>query len=223
MPKIYTEKSVLEAALERLEFLFSEFENVYFTVSGGKDSSVMVQLAEKVAARLNRTYDCLYIDLEAQYQRTIQHVEKLKTLSHIGTFYHVALPMALRNAVSMLQPKWICWDDRMKDVWVRELPEDAITEQNCPWEWFKKGEEFEDFIVQFAAWYKSVHDGKSVCCVGIRADESLTRFQTVAFPERKEEYKEKHWTTRLNDGLYNAFPIISHIIFLKYIHSLFMS
>jgi len=207
MPKIYTEKNVLDAALERLEFLFSEFENVYFTVSGGKDSSVMVQLAEKVASKMNRKYDVMFIDLEAQYARTIRHVEELKKLPHIGRFYHVALPLALRNAVSMLQPKWICWDTGMKDLWVRDLPKDAVTEKNCPWEWFRPGEEFEEFILEFAKWYKGMHEGKTACCVGIRADESLTRLQTVAFPDRKEEYMGRHWTTRLADGLYNAFPI----------------
>lgn len=207
MPKIYEEQNVLDAAMERLTFIFSEFEHVYYSVSGGKDSSVMVQLAERVAAKLNRSYDVLYIDLEAQYAHTIEHINELKQLPHIGTFYHVALPMALRNAVSMLQPKWICWDAQQKELWVRPLPEDAITEENCPWEWFKRGEEFEEFIIEFAAWYHSIHPGKTACGVGIRADESLNRFQTIAFHERKEEYKEKHWTTKLQEGVYNFYPI----------------
>lgn len=65
MPKKYLEKNVLEAAIERLEIIFNNFENIYFSVSGGKDSSVMVQLANKVAKRLNKKFDVLYIDLEA--------------------------------------------------------------------------------------------------------------------------------------------------------------
>ena len=104
MPKIYEEQNVMDAALERLRYVFSTFENIYFSVSGGKDSSVMVQLAERIAEETGRTYDVLYIDLESQYAHTIAHIEELKQLPHIGTFYHVALPMALRNAVSMLQP-----------------------------------------------------------------------------------------------------------------------
>lgn len=207
MPKIYTEQNVLEAALERLRFIFSQFDSVYFSVSGGKDSSVMVQLAERVAAEMHRTYDVLYIDFEAQYARTIAHVEELKTLAHIGTFYHVALPMALRNAVSMLQPKWICWEEASKPLWVRPLPENAITMANCPWDWFQPGEEFEEFIVQFAQWYHQTHPGKTACGVGIRADESLNRFQTIAFYSRKQEYAEKHWTTRIASDVYNFYPL----------------
>lgn len=197
----------MEAAYERLQYIFDEFDNIYFSISGGKDSSVMVQLAEQVAAKLGRTYDVLYIDFEAQYQRTIEHINELKGLEHIGKFYHVALPIALRNAVSMLQPKWICWDAREKDKWVRPLPKDAITQANCPWNWFRPGEEFEDFIVEFAHWYSDTHAGQVACGVGIRADESLNRFQTIAFHERKQEYQGRHWTTRMGEAIYNFYPI----------------
>ena len=86
MPKIYKEQNVLDAALDRLRYVFERFEGVYFSVSGGKDSSVMVQLAERVAAELDRSYDVLYIDFEAQYARTIEHIEELKQLPHIGRF-----------------------------------------------------------------------------------------------------------------------------------------
>lgn len=207
MPKLYEDINVLDAAMRRLRYIFSEFENIYFSVSGGKDSSVMVQLAERVAAETGRTYDVLYIDMEAQYARTIEHISQLKTLPHIGRFYHVALPMALRNAVSMLQPKWICWDETAEELWVRKLPEDAITAKNCPWDWYRRGEEFEEFIIEFARWYHSVHTGKTACGVGIRTDESLNRFQTIAFYQRKEEYAGRHWTTRLDEGIYNFYPL----------------
>ena len=83
MAKIYLEKNVLEASLERLEIMFQNFDNIYFSVSGGKDSSVMVQLANCVAKEMNRKFDVLYIDFEAQYRHTIEHIEELKTLSQI--------------------------------------------------------------------------------------------------------------------------------------------
>ncbi len=210
MPKIYRDENVLDAALSRLRYIFSEFDNVYFCVSGGKDSSVMVQLAERVAGEMNRKYDVLYIDFEAQYADTIRHVNELKTLKHINVFYHVALPMALRNAVSMLQPKWICWDEEKKDLWVRPMPEGAVNIASCPWDFFRYGMEFEDFIREFALFYHSNGNGKTACCVGIRADESLTRFNTVATPDRKITYQGKTWTTKLfqDQEVYNVFPII---------------
>ncbi len=212
MPKKYLEKNVLEAALERLEIMFKNFDNIYFSVSAGKDSSVMVQLANKVAKKLNKKFDVLFIDLEAQYRHTIEHVEELKQLSQIRDFYHIALPIALRNAVSVLQPKWICWEEESKHLWVREMPKDSINIGNCPFDWFRKGEEFEEFILQFADWYQKKHKGKVACGIGIRTDESLNRFRTIAFQEKKITFKDYNWTTQLKISekymnIYNFYPI----------------
>ena len=89
---------------------------VYISFSGGKDSSVMIQLAARKARELNKKFSVLYIDLEAQYKATIEHIEELRTeISDVcENFYWCALPLSLRNAVSVIQPKWICWDKKDK-------------------------------------------------------------------------------------------------------------
>lgn len=212
MAKKYLEKNVLEAAKERLETIFRNFDNIYFSVSGGKDSSVMVQLANQIATKLNKKFDVLFIDLEAQYRYTIEHIQELKQLPQIRDFYHIALPIALRNAVSVLQPKWICWEEESKHLWVRSRPEDSINIHNCPFPWFKKGEEFEEFIVQFANWYQEKSQGKVACGIGIRTDESLNRFRTIAFQEKKITFQNHNWTTKLKVNekhieVYNFYPI----------------
>lgn len=212
MPKVYLEKNVLDAAFERLEIIFNNFDNVYFSVSAGKDSSVMVQLANIVAKRLNKKFDVLYVDLEGQYQATINHLYELKKLSQIRDFYHIALPLALRNAISVLQPKWICWEEESKDLWIREMPKDSINIHNCPFDWFRKGEEFEEFIIQFATWYQKKCGGPVACGIGIRTDESLNRFRTLTFQKNKETFNNYNWTTRVKYSkqvldVYNFYPI----------------
>ena len=212
MSKIYLEKNVLTAAIERLEIIFNNFDNIYFSISGGKDSSVMIQLANIVAKKLNKQFDVLFIDLEAQYQYTIKHLYELKELSQIRDFYHIALPIALRNAVSILQPKWICWEEKSKHLWVRDLPKDSINISNCPFEWFKPGEEFEDFIIEFADWYQKKYNTPVAAGIGIRTDESLNRFRTIAFQDNKETFKNYNWTTKIkfyeeHINAYNFYPI----------------
>ena len=212
MSKKYLEKNVLDATMERLEIMFQNFENIYFSVSGGKDSSVMVQLANKIAQKLNKKFDVLFIDLEAQYRYTIEHIEELKQLSQIRDFYHITLPIALRNAVSVLQPKWICWEEESKHLWVRSMPENTINVDNCPFTWFKKGEEFEEFIIQFAGWYQEKYQGKVACGIGLRTDESLNRFRTIAFQEKKITFNNYNWTTKLKVNekhidVYNFYPL----------------
>lgn len=113
--KQYTEQNVLDAAIERYRFIFEEFNHVYFSLSGGKDSSVMLELADMVANEVGASYDVLSIHLEAQYKDTINHIEYLRNhLQHYDDFYWVCLPLSLRNGVSVFDPKWICWDDEKK-------------------------------------------------------------------------------------------------------------
>ena len=76
--KIYNDKNVFDAAMERIEFAFDNFENLCVSYSGGKDSTVMIQLVEMVAKKKNKKYDVLFIDMEAQYLMTIEHIKTLK-------------------------------------------------------------------------------------------------------------------------------------------------
>jgi len=214
MPKIYTNKNVLEATIERFHIVFNEFDNVYLSISGGKDSSVMMQLAAREARKLNKKFSILYIDLEAQYKATINHIEELiqDNKDRLDEIYWICLPISLRNAVSILQPKWTCWDKKDKDKWVRDMPTNkwVINENNCPWDWFRYQMEFEEFIILFAKWYSLQH-GQSAAGIGIRSDESLNRFRTIINKD-KERWNGYSWTTRVKVNqkhvdCYNFFPL----------------
>lgn len=52
--KIIYDKNVYEAAKERLNFLFDEFEDIYVSVSGGKDSTVALNMTLEVARERNQ-------------------------------------------------------------------------------------------------------------------------------------------------------------------------
>ena len=111
MPKIFLDKDVYSATDERLDYIFTHFDNYLFSISGGKDSSVMLQLAARKARQVNKKISVLYIDFEAQYKATINHLTDLiEEISDVlDNWYWIALPISLRNAVSVIQPKWICW------------------------------------------------------------------------------------------------------------------
>lgn len=206
MPKIYKNKNVYEAALERYRIIFEEFDNYYVSVSGGKDSSVMLQIMAQEARKYRKKFSVLYIDLEAQYKATIDHINDLidRTKDVVDKWYWVAMPISLRNAASAIQPKWICWDKKDKEKWVRPYPtkrKDIVLcmEDNYPkgWDWFFKGMEFEEFILWFGKWFNETKSGKTAAGIGIRSDESLNRFRTIV-SEGKEKYKDYNWTTRIH-------------------------
>ena len=220
MPKIYKNINVYDAAIARYQTVLKEFDNYYLSVSGGKDSSIMLQLMAQEARKCGKKFSVLYIDLEAQYQATIDHINVLidATKDVVENWYWCALPLSLRNAVSAIQPKWICWDEKDKEKWVREYPTKRkdvtlITEDTLPseWHWFFKGMEFEEFILWFAKWFNETHGGKTAAGIGIRSDESLNRFRTIV-SDKKERYKNYSWTTRAHCksevlNCWNFFPL----------------
>ena len=205
--KKYLDKNVFESFKERAEFIFNEFEHIYVSLSGGKDSSVTIQLFNQVAKEKGRTFDVLFVDYEAQYQYTIDHIYELKELSNIGTFYHIALPFKASNSCSVFNKFWYPWNEKYKDIWTRELPKDAITINNHPFgdlyneELFLRG-----LFKMFSTWYCQHYKTNKVANIqGIRTDESFNRFRAVAFGVNM--YKNVNYSTDNNDGTFSFYPI----------------
>lgn len=198
--------NVLQAAQDRIRYCFDHFEKVYISFSGGKDSSVTFHLAAQEALRRGRPLGVLLIDLEAQYQLTIQHAEEMCDLySDIIDLHWVCLPMKLRNAVSNYEPVWCAWDPDSRESWVREMPRrKGVISDPAFFDFFEPGMEFEEFIELFAIWYAK--GASAAALIGIRADESLNRWRTICKWEKATHFG-KRWTTEVVDGVFNAYPI----------------
>lgn len=195
---------VLQAARLRIAYAFDHFERIYISFSAGKDSSVMMHLVMDEAIKRGRKVGVLLIDLEAQYKLTIKHAEEMFRLyaEHIEPYW-VCLPIKLRNSVSNYEPVWCAWQPERKADWVREMPDGVISDP-AYFDFFEPWMEFEEFIELFAVWYGQ---GKSTAAfIGIRCDESLNRFRTIAVWE-KETHFGKRYTTKVVDEVYNVYPI----------------
>lgn len=205
--KKYLDISVLEATRRRVVTTFDEFENIYISFSGGKDSSVMTHLVMEEARKRNRKVGLLIIDLEAQYKDTIDHVnmmvEEYKDNIELHWFCGELL---MRNAVSNYEPRWVCWDKTRKADWVREMPTQAANLDQ--YDFYIPKMEFEEFIILFGEWYCKTHGGgPTAACIGIRADESLHRYRAIVSRKEGIMYRDLKWTTMVNPTLYNIYPI----------------
>lgn len=204
MPKYYLEQNVYEASVERINYTFDNFEKIYLSFSAGKDSTVMLHLVLDEAVKRNVKIGLMIVDLEGQYKLTIDHmtacIEMYK--DHLDVYW-VCLPIHLRNAVSVFKPFWKCWDKEVRSDWIREIPKLGISDETY-FPFFRDGMEFEEFVPEFGEWYSQ---GKTCAClVGIRADESLNRFRTIA-SNKKITFNSKQWTTKVTDNVYNVYPI----------------
>ena len=77
MSKQYLSENVFDATQRRLEFIFREFDNVYVSFSGGKDSGVLLNLALRYIREHNLPHrlGVFHIDYEAQYTATTEYVD----------------------------------------------------------------------------------------------------------------------------------------------------
>lgn len=204
MPKRYLDMDVLTAARARVKWTFDNHERIYLSFSAGKDSTVMLHLVAEEARRRERRFGLLLIDLEGQYKVTIEHAEKCFAMyEDCADPYWVALPIALRNAVSVYEPKWLCWEPGKEEVWIRQPPKLAITDLAF-FPFFIPGMEFEEFVPLFGEWY--AQGEKTACLVGIRSDESLNRYRTISSTS-KTTADGHQWTSGITPHVFNIYPI----------------
>lgn len=118
---------VYDAAHDRLRWLFKEFDGkVAVTFSGGKDSTIVLEIAARVAKELG--YDPVkvwFLDQEAEYQATVDYMRKINDREDIDLrWYQVPFPM--ENSMNLDDPWFQVWGEG--EEWMRPKEPNAITE-----------------------------------------------------------------------------------------------
>ena len=139
--------------------------------SGGKDSTVCLNLALQVARERGRLpLDVVFFDEEAIAPPTVDYAARVAANPDIA-FSWFCLPLRMGNACSRSRPVWYGWAPEDRAKWVRDLPAGAITEHPR----FKRGmslHEFSDLLY-------GVEKGTSAMILGIRAQESIVRWRSI--------------------------------------------
>lgn len=211
MIKAYTDQTVYEAFVERMHFLFREFDNIFVSFSGGKDSGLLLNLTLDFQRQHypDKKIGVFHQDFEAQYQYTTDYVERtFARIQHEVEPYWVCLPMATRTAMSNYEMFWYPWDDTKKEQWVRPMPQHSyvINQQNNPITTYAYRMHQEDLAKQFGRWYRLSHGmKKTVCLLGMRADESLQRYSGII--NKKHGYEGQCWISKQFKDVWTASPL----------------
>ena len=208
--KVFKDQNVYEALQDRLSFIFSEFDSIYIAFSGGKDSGALLNLVlkYKYEHEIKKKLGLFHQDFEAQYEKTTEFVTRtFENITDDVEPYWVCLPMASKTPMSNYETYWYPWDDEKKDVWVRPMPDypNVINMYNNPFGFYKYKMRQEDLYKRFNEWYGNTHGGKTVCLIGMRADESLNRYSAII--NKKNDYKGKKWITKNFKDVWTASPL----------------
>lgn len=206
----YKEQNVYDAANERIDFIFKNFERIYLSFSGGKDSGVMLNLVIDYMRKnkVTQKVGVQILDNEANYEYSLKFMHSIleKNLDILDVYW-CCLPITLPCTVSSYMTEWQCWGVKDQSKWIRPMPKQSyvVNMQNMPFkEWFVENMNYDEFWDGFGHWYSQ---GKLTAnLIGIRAVESLNRFRAI-MNENKEELKGQAWTKKNSKHVYNCYPI----------------
>lgn len=205
LKQVYINKTVLDAARERVAYVFDEFENIIVSISGGKDSTVLAHLALSEAHRRGRKIGIFFLDEEVVYDSTIKQIEYIMGLYPDNTIpLWFQIEFHLTNATSLTESQLISWEAGKHKIWMRSKKANSI--QHKPWDVMKehirdknKGFGFYDALENFQ------HSRENTAfLVGLRATESPNRWRAVS---KNPGYKNVFWCTKMKHGSASFYPL----------------
>lgn len=192
--KIYLRDNVYEAALKRIERIFDEFTNVIVSISGGKDSTAVMEMTLEVARAKNRLpLKVMFIDQEAEWRYTVDYMRYIKSRPELE-LYWFQVPLIETNAANHNDRYLKCWDPEKEDIWIRKKEPGAIT----------GGFKSDRFKGIFEESRQMIFNGEPYANIGgVLAEESLVRFGGTT---GHRCYKDITWGKKEKKGI-TFYPI----------------
>ncbi|MDR2913443.1 MAG: phosphoadenosine phosphosulfate reductase family protein [Tannerella sp.] len=192
----YKDKNTLDAARERISFLFDEFETINVSISSGKDSTVLYWLCVQEAVKRNRKIIAFFQDQEAEYQASIDIIKiMMKHPNVIPAWYQV--PIYMTNATSSSDYFLYAWGDG--EEWIRE--KDAVAIHSID-EYYPKR------FYKFFDWYEKKNTNAAYL-VGLRAEEGITRYRAMT---KYTGYNGLRWST-ISGDVKKFYPIYDWTVY----------
>jgi predicted phosphoadenosine phosphosulfate sulfurtransferase len=203
---------VYEAAMQRIDYVFQKFDHVVVSFSGGKDSGVMLELVydyyKKHESKVK--VSVFHLDYEGSYQQTLDYVDRCMGKYPEFDYYHICLPVSASCGISMYHTTWMPWNPEEKELWVREIPDKpyVIHLENHSFDFFRVGMSDYQFQVKFGKWLHKEKEAKlTAILVGIRAQESLHRYNAINRKDNFRSFGNTRFTQRIGMNVFNVYPI----------------
>ena len=190
MPTTWLGRNVFDESLDRLIDLYSQGHRVVVSFSGGKDSTIGLELAILAAEATGRLpVEVAMQDEEIQFPGTFEYCERVAARPEVSFNWFIA-QQAMVNVFNRESPYFWCFDPLLTpEQWVRQPPEFATWIRDTHIEAITSPERFPPA------------EGKTLFVViGLRAQESSNRRAAV--------HSSKGWLTKPDKrGVRKARPI----------------
>ena len=152
--RVYKTQNVYDASQERLAFIFANFERIYLSFSGGKDSGVMLNLVLQYMRENNITQKIgvMVMDNETNYTHSLDFMHSIleKNLDLLDVYW-LCIPLDLPCSVSSYETNWNCWGENDKARWVMPRPDKpyVVTFDNHPFPFYRENMLDKEFYDEF--------------------------------------------------------------------------
>lgn len=191
-PQYVSKINVYEAALNRIRWLFDEFDgHVSVSNSGGKDSTVVLELAAMVARKRGEKLRVMWLDQECEFEATVDYQRHLLYERDDIDFTWYQIPFTLFNATNH-DNEWLnVWGEG--EEWVREKEPGTIHVND-----FYKGRgKNRRQIIRFKELLEAINQRTGgAILTGMRAEESPGR---RIFMVSNPTYKWVTWGSKVKD------------------------
>ena len=211
--KVYQNENVYEAFNHRLEYICGYFDHLIISFSGGKDSGLMLELVRLYYEshdwmKKGIKVSAFYLDYEGNYQETKDYIERSMGKYPEFDYYHVCLPVSASCGISMSQLTWLPWDPEHHELWLNSIPTEAICLENQEFPFFKVGMSDYEFQSKFCQWlHREKEVVRTAVLVGIRAQESLNRYNAVTREETFSRFGTTNYSHRISQDVFNFYPM----------------
>ena len=179
----YKETNVFEEAIKRINMIFDYNDDIIVSMSGGKDSTVVFNLALMIARERNRLpLKVFWLDQEAEWQNTVDYMTKIMHMPEVKPLWY-QIPFDFPNNLSTAHGKesLLIWDPSQKDKWVH--PQSDISIKENPIDMTKENRDKAFYTLMDKLPDFNVDENAKSCAVlsGMRTDESLNRRTAIMF------------------------------------------
>ena len=196
--KIYLKNNVFQESLNRIRRLYDEFENIVVGFSGGKDSTICLNLTIQVAKERNRLpVSVMWLDQESEWQAVNNYVKSVMLREEVNPLWF-QIPFRETMNTSYGEKFFNVWDEQKESEWIRPKDELSIKVNDFG------TDRFHDLFTLIP---RKLFNDENFCYIaGVRAEESPARTMAVT---QVATYKDITWGKVLDKKRkhYTFYPI----------------